>query len=150
MATDNGITDAQWITWALNVTGWLVAGLVARFVLRKNARNSWIGDVKKALGELEDNAIEFWMGKNEDNEIIHLNKLKRKIKEITTLASEIQVYGGREYPLGEFAILRKAITTEFYHDEKDLKLIRELPANDNRIFQISSVCADLSIIYRRK
>lgn len=148
MADEAGVPYTQYITWFLVIFGWVIAGLVARYVLRKNARNSWIGDVKKALAELEDNAIDFWMGKNDENETIQLRKLTRKVKEITTLANEIQVYGGQLYPTLEFIRLRQAVTTEDYLD--NLKLVRSLPADDPRIYKISSACAALSLIYIRK
>jgi hypothetical protein len=149
MNGEAGISNSQYITWFLAVAGWFFAGVVARYVLRKNARNSWIGDVKKALSELEDSAVDFWMGENNDNESIQLNKLKRKVKEITTLAGEIQTYGGQIYPLEQFIKLRQAVTKENYIDEVDFKLVRSLPASDERIFLISSACADLFLIYVR-
>ncbi|MGC0904190.1 hypothetical protein WKH25_07425 [Pantoea agglomerans] len=149
MAVDNGIPGTQYLTWGLVVGSWIVTIVVARFVLRKNARNTWIADIKKALTELEDDAIKFWMGENDENEVLDLNKLRRKIKDITTLAMEIRSYGGAEYPNQLFIHLRRQVTTEKYHpDDKD-SLKRKLPADDMRISEISEACSDLRNTYRR-
>lgn len=150
MGANNEIPYTQYLTWGLVVLGWFVTILVARFVLRKNARNSWIGELKKAVCELEDESIEFWMGDNEDSETIRLNKIKRRVKDITTLASEIRDYGGPSYPRDEMSRLRTAVTTEYYHDEVDYKLIRNLEPTNKRIINISLICGELTLLYMRK
>lgn len=149
MAVDNGIPGTQYLTWGLVVGSWIVTIVVARFVLRKNARNTWIADIKKALTELEDDAIKFWMGENDENEVLDLNKLRRKIKDITTLAMEIRSYGGAEYPNQLFIHLRRQVTTEKYHSDDKDSLKRKLPADDMRIGEISEVCSDLRNVYKR-
>jgi len=141
------ITTQQYITWFLVVLGWVVTCILAWVILRKNARNSWIGDIKKMLISLEDNSIEFWMSDNEEKESIELKKLGREIKEITTLAQEIQVYGGQRYSNDLFKKLRQAVTTEIYDNDK---LKRNLKVLDNRINNISDACSQLRNLYSRK
>lgn len=137
----------QCVTWLLVVLGWLVTCGLAWYVLRKNARNSWIGDIKKMLLALEDNAIAFWMGDNEEKESLDLKRLGREIKEITTLAQEIQAYGGKDYPNELFKKLRQAVTTEVY---KNNLLERNLNVLNDKIYDISDACSQLRNLYSRK
>lgn len=81
IVVEEHIPCAQYITWAIAIAGWLITLLVAWAVLRKNARNSWIGDIKKALIELEDESVTFWMGVNSNVDLLELKKLRRKIKD---------------------------------------------------------------------
>ncbi|MEG2955016.1 MAG: hypothetical protein RR850_17480, partial [Hafnia sp.] len=110
-------------------------------------RNSWIGDIKKMLINLEDNSIDFWMSDNEEKESLELKKLGREIKEITTLAQEIQAYGGQKYSNELFKKLRQAVTTEMYDNDK---LSRNLNVLNNRITNISDACSQLRNLYSRK
>lgn len=138
----------QWFTWVLVVSGWLVSVIAGwRFLLR-NARNSWIGDIKKSISSLEDDAISFWMGNNDKNELIELNKLIRAVKDITQLAKEIERYKGQKYDNAKIISLRRAITTETYNSDKTLQ--RSLPVGDFRIQQIQEECANLKNYYVRK
>ncbi|CZU57140.1 MULTISPECIES: hypothetical protein [Enterobacteriaceae] len=149
MTAENGISCAQYITWSITVVGWGITMFVAWVVLRKNARNTWAGDLKKALTELEDSALIFWMSANDDSELLELKKLRRKVKEITTLALEIKDYGGPNYPKHLFIQLRRSVTTEKYHQDNVDFLQRELPHSDNRITEIFNTCADLRTLYKR-
>lgn len=149
MAAENGIPCAQFITWAITVVGWVITMGVAWAVLRKNARNTWAGDLKKALTELEEAALIFWMSTNDDKEALELNKLRRKVKEITTLAVEINDYGGLNYPKESFIQLRRTVTTEKYHQDKIDVLLRGLAPTDQRITDIFNSCADLRALYKR-
>jgi len=143
-----GTTPQQWFTWALVIFGWIVSVFAGwRFLLR-NARNSWIGDIKKAISTLEDDAITFWMAENNNNEILELGKLTRSIKDITQLAKEIEKYKGQKYNNGKIISLRRAITTEVYNEDK--KLQRKLFAGDFRIGEIQEECASLKSYYTRK
>ncbi|BCU49149.1 Uncharacterised protein [Citrobacter amalonaticus] len=144
----NGTTPQQWLTWMLVILGWVVSVFAGwRFLLR-NARNSWIGDIKKAISTLEDDAIDFWMGENNKNEILELGKLTRSIKDITQLAKEIEKYKGQKYNNANFISLRRAITTEAYNDDKTLQ--RKLSVGDFRIKEIQEECANLKNYYTRK
>ncbi|PJD87412.1 hypothetical protein B9Q35_11500 [Enterobacter hormaechei] len=149
MAAENGISVAQYITWGITIGGWGITMLVAWVVLRKNARNTWAGDLKKALTELEDAALEFWMSENGDGELLELKKLRRKVKEITTLASEVKDYGGPSYPSDLFIQLRRSVTTEKYHQDNVDLLVRKLNASDERVTEIFNTCADLRALYKR-
>lgn len=140
-------TKQQYITWILVIVGWGITCGLAWVVLRKNARNSWIGDIKKMLINLEDNSIDFWMSDNEEKESLELKKLGREIKEITTLAQEIQAYGGQKYSNELFKKLRQAVTTEMYDNDK---LSRNLNVLNNRITSISDACSQLRNLYSRK
>lgn len=144
------ITFSQYITWSLAIIGWLITLFVAWIVLRKNARNAWIGDIKKALIELEDESITFWMGPNSDTDLLELKKLRRKIKEITALAMEIKEYGGPDYPKHLYLQLRQSVTTEKYHQDNIDMLKRELSSSDDRINSISDICSDLRVHYKRE
>ncbi|MFQ2188976.1 hypothetical protein [Aeromonas jandaei] len=144
------ITLSQYITWFMAIIGWLITLIVARLVLRKNARNSWIGDIKKSLIELEDESIIFWMGPNSNTDLLELKKLRRKIKEITALAMEIKEYGGPDYPKHLYLQLRQSVTTEKYHQDNLDMLKRNLPSDDDRINTISDICSDLRVHYRRE
>lgn len=138
----------QWLTWGLVISGWLVSVIAGwRFLLR-NARNTWIGDIKKSISTLEDDAIEFWMGANDKNEILELNKLARAIKDITQLAQEIERYKGQIYDNTKIISLRRAITSETYNSDKTLQ--RNLTVGDFRIQQIQEECANLKNYYVRK
>ena len=149
MAAENGISFAQYITWCITIGGWGITMFVAWVVLRKNARNTWAGDLKKALTELEDAALTFWMSSNSEGELLELKKLRRKVKEITTLASEVKDYGGPEYPIDLFIQLRRSVTTEKYHQDNVDLLIRSLADSDDRVTEIFNTCADLRALYRR-
>lgn len=138
----------QYITWGLVVAGWCVTILVAWLVLRKNARNSWVGDIKKLIISIEDSSIDFWTTANTVNEALELRKLRREVKDITTLAMEIKSYGGACYPSELFKQLRRAVTVENYIKDSN-KLERQLPVDDYRINEISEVCADLRNHYTR-
>lgn len=146
---ETGVAIPQIVTWGLVVVGWCVTIGVAWCVLRKNARNSWVGDIKKLIVAIEDNSIDFWTGDNDLNELLELRKLRREIKEITTLAQEIQSYGGAKYPSDLFKQLRRAVTTEHYQQANNLLLERKLSADDYRINEISEVCADLRSHFTR-
>ncbi|HEI6722193.1 hypothetical protein [Yersinia proxima] len=139
-------TAQQYSTWVLVLFGWVVSIIVARYVLRKNAKNTWIGDIKKTITSLEDGAITFWMGKNSTSEAIELSKLGRDVKDITTLAREIQSYGGCKYDNTLFISLRRVVTEDI---SKNGVLCRELTHNDFRIQEISRVCASLKSKYVR-
>ncbi|MCD9735960.1 hypothetical protein LVR06_25395 [Klebsiella pneumoniae] len=88
MDSGQSFSDAQIITWIMSVIGWAITMGVAWAVLRKNARNTWTGELRKALVELEDDAINFWMGDNDEKDVLELKKIRRKVKEITSLARE--------------------------------------------------------------
>ena len=148
--TEEPISCAQYITWAIAIAGWLITLFVAWAVLRKNARNSWIGDIKKALIELEDESVTFWMGVNSNVDLLELKKLRRKLKEITALAMEIKEYGGPDYQKHLFLQLRRSVTTEKYHQDKIDSLERNLPESNDRIINISDICSDLRAHYKRK
>ncbi|HDU4900074.1 TPA: hypothetical protein RFU16_001415 [Klebsiella quasipneumoniae subsp. similipneumoniae] len=150
MTAENSITFAQYITLAITILGWGITMFIAWVVLRKNARNSWAGDLKKALTELEESSLSFWMSPNDGGESLELNKLRRKVKEITTLALEIKDYGGRSYPKEAFILLRRAVTTEKYHQDNSDSLQRNLPHTDDRIMEIFNTCADLRAMYKRE
>lgn len=149
MNDEQAISCAQYITWAMAIVGWIITMAVAWAVLRKNARNTWTGDIKKVLIELEDESVSFWMGDNSDMDLLDLKKLRRKIKEITALAMEIKDYGGPNYPKDKFIQLRRSVTTEKYHQDQSDVLDRKLLPNDNRITEISDVCSDLRALYKR-
>lgn len=149
MAAENGIPFAQYVTWSITIGGWGITMFVAWVVLRKNARNTWAGDLKKALTELEDAALTFWMSANSDSELLELKKLRRKIKEITTLALEVKDYGGPKYPIELFIQLRRSVTTEKYHQDNVDLLVRKLVPTDERVIDIFNACADLRALYKR-
>lgn len=149
-SSETVIPGTQLVTWGLVVVGWLVTIVIAWLVLRKNARNSWIGDIKKLIVSIEDSSIDFWMSENDDRESIKLQKLRREVKEITTLAMEIKNYGGPKYPTELFKQLRRVVTTEKYHQDNHDKLERKLSKDDLRIFEITEVCADLRAHFTRK
>ncbi|WP_288429325.1 hypothetical protein [uncultured Pantoea sp.] len=144
----NGTNPQQIFTWILVVFGWLVSVYAGwRFLLR-NARNSWIGDIKKSISTLEDEATTFWMGANDKNELLEHGKLVRAIKDITQLAQEIERYKGQRYDNTKFISLRRAITTEAYNPDNTLQ--RNLSAGDFRIQQIQEECGNLKNYYVRR
>lgn len=145
--TTPATTWQQYSTWGLVVIGWIVSVLVARSVLRKNARNTWIGEIKKMISTLEDSTVKFWMETNTPNEAIDLVKFGRDIKDITTLATEIRKYGGCKYNSEVFMNLRRAITSD---TSANGQIIRNLPYSDFRIQTIIMECAKLKDLYIRK
>lgn len=149
MENGQNFSDAQIITWIMSVIGWIITMVVAWAVLRKNARNTWTGELRKALVELEDDAISFWMGNNNEMDLLELKKIRRKVKEITSLAREIKDYGGLDYPGDSFIHLRRSVTTEKYHQDNKDVLLRNLAAKDNRIIDINNACDHLRSMYKR-
>ncbi len=51
---------------------------------RKSSRNTWIGNIHDEIENLENEAILFWMSKNNYNDIQDIGKLTRKIKNNNT------------------------------------------------------------------
>ncbi|MEL4373321.1 hypothetical protein [Shewanella xiamenensis] len=143
--------ENQYVTWVLVLAGWILTILIAiiqnqksRKTIQNTSHNEWIKEFRDKLETLEDEALYFWTSKNNNySDTLTFLKFTRIIKEITTIATDIQKVGGVKYQGNLFKELRQAVT-----NDNDLNE-RPLTNNNYRITAIKHVCSKLRAIYRR-
>ncbi|MBE2167357.1 MULTISPECIES: hypothetical protein [unclassified Cobetia] len=144
--------DSQYVTWFLVFVGWVITALIAYLQFKKSdessnsiSHNEWVREFREKLEVLEDNALIFWTNKAKaEDDLITLEKLIRSIKEITTIAGDIEKVGGVEYPKETFMELRRAITSDTELED------RPLPTHHSRPESIVRYSKSLRRLYRRK
>ncbi|WP_426773817.1 hypothetical protein [Proteus faecis] len=140
------ISFTQIITWSIAIIAIICSITCAFYFFRKSSRNTWIGNINDEIENLENEAILFWTSKNNSNDIQDIGKLTRKIKKITTLARDINKYGGCKYPESIFIRLRRAVTHEEY---KNNRLKKSESPDSYRNMEIKTCCEELRDKYKR-
>lgn len=144
--------DTQYVTWTLVFLGWILTIAIAVAQYRTNSKasrdsnhNEWVREFKEKLGTLEDEALLFWTtNKQQLSDAIVIAKLTRNVKEITTIARDIEKVNGAEYPKLLFKDLRQSVT-----NDKELAA-RPLPDTHYRVLAIKKACSELRRSYVRK
>jgi hypothetical protein len=144
--------DTQYVTWALVFLGWLLTIVIAVTQYKTNCKalsvanhNEWVREFKEKLGILEDEALLFWTtNKQEPSAAIIIAKLTRNVKEITTIARDIEKVNGAAYQKLLFKDLRQSVTN-------DTELTaRPLTDTHYRVLAIKKACSELRRAYVRK
>ncbi|SBS65475.1 hypothetical protein [Vibrio atlanticus] len=143
--------EDQYFTWVLVFLGWVIAGLIAYWQFgqsekasKKDRHNEWVKDFKEKANELETQALRFWINPSDDAEnLLYFTNAQRELKELTTIAQDIQTLSNIEYPRTHFIKLRRELTN-------DRALVdKPLPPSHNKIQEITTVFAELRNIYTR-
>ncbi|MEZ9069444.1 MULTISPECIES: hypothetical protein [Vibrio] len=144
--------EDQYFTWVLVFIGWVIACLIAWWQYTQSKSNStischneWVREFREKLSNLETQSLDFWLKSTTDREnLLHFNSAKREIKELTTIARELQKASKVDYPNRDFIRLRRALTSDRMLQSKPLA------TNDDKIHEIISVMGKLRSLYVRK
>ncbi|EEM8546931.1 hypothetical protein GI062_25880 [Salmonella enterica] len=143
--------ESQYITWFLVLVGWGISAYIAyqqttksRENAVKDAHNEWIGEFRQKLELIEDFALDFWAEENNKEPTLALAKMVREVKNLTTIAKEIENAGGEKYKSKLFKDLRQAITYDSDINNRPLK------PDCLQILRIRDTCANLRGAYGRK
>lgn len=143
--------EDQYFTWVLVFTGWVIAAIIAYWQYNKsekfnkeNRHNEWVKDFKEKANNLESEALRFWVTKSDDaDNLLYFKHAQREIKELTTIASDIQSLSQVTYPRKLFIKLRRELTNDKNLVDKPLK------ADHVKIREITQIFAELNNMYKR-
>ncbi len=143
--------ETQYITWFLVLLGWLIAFAIAKVQARASEKltkdashNEWVREFREKLAILEDESLDFWVSEVDDvKDNLMMTKLTRGVKELTTIAREIQNVGGTSYQSALFKELRRSVTNDSEVDN------RPLDSNHYRMVSIRTTVTSLRRQYKR-